>query len=345
MSRHTLLRQASPLADACQQVAILENRGGQASFAKTLAQHGLGLLRANGVQVLQANLGRRCNQTCRHCHVDAGPDRREMMSLATAETCIDVLAWSKIPTFDITGGAPEMNPHFQYLVIEARRLGCTVIDRCNLTILLAPGYEQLASFLADQNVQIVASLPCYLEGNTDAQRGQGVFVRSIEALRRLNSLGFGHPDTGLMLNLVFNPLGPALPPPQAQLEEAYHRELRSRFGIVFNRLLTITNMPISRFLNDLLAAGRLEEYIGKLAAAFNPLTCERLMCRTMISVDWRGYLYDCDFNQMLDLPVLSAARHISEFRDELLADRPIVTGQHCYGCAAGAGSSCQGSIA
>lgn len=344
MAQQTLLRQASPLADACQQVAILENRGNQASFAETLARHGLAPLRADGVRVLQVNLSRLCNQTCRHCHVDAGPDRREMMSFTTVETCLEVLARSKIPTCDITGGAPEMNPRFQSLVTEARRLGCTVIDRCNLTILLAPGYEQLANFLADNTVQIVASLPCYLEGNTDAQRGQGVFIRSIEALRRLNSLGFGHPDSGLILNLVFNPQGPALPPPQAQLEEAYRRELRSRFGIVFNRLFTITNMPISRFLNDLLAAGRLEEYLSKLAAAFNPLTCERLMCRTTISVDWRGYLYDCDFNQMLDLPVLSTARHISEFRDELLTGRPIVTGHHCYGCTAGAGSSCQGAI-
>ena len=345
MTQQTLLRQANPLADACQQVAILENRGNQASFAETLVNHGLSPLRANVVQVLQVNLGRLCNQTCRHCHVDAGPDRREIMAFPTVEACLDVLARSRIPTCDITGGAPEMNPHFQYLVREARRLGCTIIDRCNLTILLAPGYERLANFLAENSVQIVASLPCYLEGNTDAQRGQGVFARSIDALRRLNSLGFGHPETGLILNLVFNPQAPALPPPQAQLEEAYRRELWSRFGIVFNQLFTITNMPISRFLNDLLAAGQLEEYIGKLAAAFNPLTCERLMCRTMISVDWRGYLYDCDFNQMLDLPVSSSARHISEFRDELLSGRPIVTGQHCYGCTAGAGSSCQGAIA
>ena len=344
MAQLTLLRQASPLADARQQVTILETRGGQVPFARSLASHGLGPLRADGIQVLQVNLGRLCNQTCRHCHVDAGPDRRETMSFETVRSCLDVLAQSKIPTLDITGGAPEMNSHFQHLVIEARRLGCKVIDRCNLTILLAPGYEQLATFLADNDVQVVASLPCYLEQNTDAQRGPGVFVRSIEALRRLNSLGFGDPDSGLILDLVFNPQGPVLPPPQAELEEAYRRELRSRFGIVFNRLYTITNMPISRFLNDLLAAGRFEEYMGKLAAAFNPATCERLMCRTMISVDWRGYLYDCDFNQMLDLPLSSATRHISEFRHELLADRPIVTSQHCYGCTAGAGSSCQGAI-
>lgn len=340
----TLLRQSSPLADARQQVAILESRGNELPFAQVLAKHGLRPLRADGIQVLQVNLGRLCNQTCRHCHVDAGPDRREIMSFETVQSCLDVLARSTIPTLDITGGAPEMNSHFQHLVVEARRLGCGIIDRCNLTILLAPGYEHLTRFLADNEVQIVASLPCYLEENTDAQRGQGVFLRSIEALRRLNSVGFGQPETGLILNLVFNPQGPVLPPPQGKLEEAYRGELLSRFGIVFNRLFTITNMPINRFLNDLLADGRFEEYIGKLAAAFNPATCEGLMCRTTLSVDWRGYLYDCDFNQMLELPIASNARHISEFREELLAGRPIVTGQHCFGCTAGAGSSCQGAI-
>jgi radical SAM/Cys-rich protein len=277
--------------------------------------------------------------------VDAGPDRREIMSRNTAQMCLDVLGATSIPTLDITGGAPEMNPHFQYLVTEARRLGRNVIDRCNLTILLAPGYEHLRAFLAENAVQVVASLPCYLEENTDAQRGTGVFVRSIEALRRLNALGYGHPDSGLVLDLVFNPRGPSLPPPQAALEGAYRRELLSRFGIVFNRLYTITNMPISRFLDDLLKGGRLEEYMSKLVAAFNLATCAGLMCRTTISVDWRGYLYDCDFNQMLDLRTsTNAPQHISEFREDLLANRPIVTGQHCYGCTAGAGSSCQGAI-
>lgn len=345
MSQLTLLRQASPLADTGRQAAILEGRGNQVPFAEMLTHYGLGPLRADGIQVLQVNLGRLCNQTCRHCHVDAGPDRREIMSFETVRSCLDVLARSNIPTLDVTGGAPEMNPHFQHLVAEARRMGRHVIDRCNLTILLAPGYEHLTQFLADNDVQIVASLPCYLEENTDAQRGQGVFTRSIEALRRLNSFGYGHPDSGLSLDLVFNPRGPALPPPQATLEEAYRRELLSRFGIVFHRLFTLTNMPINRFLDDLLAAGQFEDYMGTLASAFNPATCERLMCRTMVSVDWRGYLYDCDFNQMLDLPVSTAARHISEFREDMLTSRPIVTGQHCYGCTAGAGSSCQGAIA
>jgi len=345
MAELTLLRQASPLADTRHQRAILEGSGGQASFGGTLAEHGLAPLRAGAIQVLQVNVGRLCNQTCRHCHVDAGPDRREIMSRETARLCLDVLARTEIPTLDITGGAPEMNPHFQHLVCEARRLGRNVIDRCNLTILLAPGYEHLPKFLAENRVQIVASLPCYLEENTDAQRGEGVFVRSIEALRRLNAAGFGQPETGLILDLVFNPRGPSLPPPQAELEAAYRHQLSSRFGIVFNRLYTITNMPISRFLDDLLRTGRFEEYMSKLAGAFNPGTCAGLMCRTTLSVDWRGYLYDCDFNQMLDLTTAAAVpQHISEFREELLANRAIVTGQHCYGCTAGAGSSCQGAI-
>lgn len=345
MPELTLLRQASPLADTRHQRAILEGSGDQASFRGTLAQHGFDPLRAGGIQVLQVNVGRLCNQTCRHCHVDAGPDRREIMSRETVQMCLDVLARTNIPTLDITGGAPEMNPHFQDLVCEARRLGRSVIDRCNLTILLAPGYEHLPTFLAENRVQIVASLPCYLEENTDAQRGEGVFVRSIEALRRLNAAGYGKPETGLILDLVFNPRGPSLPPPQLELEAAYRRELSSRFGIVFNRLFTITNMPISRFLDDLLKTGRFEEYMSKLAGAFNPQTCAGLMCRTMLSVDWRGYLYDCDFNQMLDLTTSSAVpQNISEFSEDLLANRAIVTGQHCYGCTAGAGSSCQGAI-
>ncbi|MBI3863081.1 MAG: arsenosugar biosynthesis radical SAM protein ArsS [Planctomycetia bacterium] len=345
MADLTLLRQGSPLADARQQRAILEGSDGQAPFAQTLAEHGVGSLRANGIQVLQVNLGKVCNQTCRHCHVDAGPDRREVMSFETVEACLDVLARTAIPTLDITGGAPEMNLHFEHLVAATRRLGRSVIDRCNLTILVAPGYDHLPAFLAAHGVRVIASLPCYLERNTDAQRGEGVFERSIEALRRLNSVRYGDPAGGLVVDLVFNPQGPSLPPPQAELEQAYRRELLSRFGIVFNRLYTITNMPISRFLDDLLRAGRFDEYMSKLAAAFNPATCAGLMCRTTLSVDWRGNLYDCDFNQMLDLRTSEGVpQHISEFLESPLAQRPIVTGQHCYACTAGAGSSCQGAI-
>ena len=345
MAELTLLRQSSPLADPLRQRTVLEENGPETPFQETLSRHGLGPLQADGIQVLQVNVGRLCNQTCRHCHVDAGPDRREVMSYDTMQACLEVLGKTRIPTLDVTGGAPELNPHFEHFVSAARRIGRTVIDRSNLTILLAPGYEHLPTFLAENGVQIVASLPCYLEENTDAQRGDGVFARSVEALLRLNSVGFGNPESGLELNLVYNPRGPSLPPPQGALEDAFRRELLSRFGIVFNHLYTITNMPISRFLDDLLRAGRFDEYMDKLVMAFNPSTCAGLMCRTTVSVDWRGYLFDCDFNQMLDLPTAATVpRHISEFREDLLENRFIVTGQHCYGCTAGAGSSCQGTI-
>jgi radical SAM/Cys-rich protein len=246
---------------------------------------------------------------------------------------------------DITGGAPEMNPHFRWFVSAVRKLGRHVIDRCNLTILAAPGYETLPEFLAEQEVEIIASLPCYLEQNTDSQRGEGVFARSIAGLRRLNALGFGQPGSPLILNLVYNPLGPTLPPPQAQLEEAYRQELQSRHGVAFHRLYTITNLPISRFLDDLVRSGRYESYMERLAGAFNPQAVAGVMCRTTLSVDWQGRLYDCDFNQMLDLPVLpSLPPTIFDFDEVQLAARRIVTGRHCYGCTAGSGSSCQGAI-
>ncbi len=238
-----------------------------------------------------------------------------------------------------------MNPHFRFFVAEARKLGCHIIDRCNLTILRAPGHDDLPEFLAAQRVEVVASLPCYLAENTDAQRGDGVFDKSIAALRRLNALGFAQPASGLTLTLVYNPLGPALPPPQPGLEAAYRRELASRYGVTFSRLFTITNMPISRFLDDLVRSGRMEEYMAKLVAAYNPAAAAGLMCRTMLSVAWDGRLYDCDFNQMLELELLPGLpRHIRDFDADALAERRIVTGQHCYGCTAGSGSGCQGAI-
>jgi radical SAM/Cys-rich protein len=348
MPLQTLLRQAKPLADPTQQRAILAPRPGQQVFDQVLVSGGVSPLRATGIEVLQVNVGKVCNQTCRHCHVDAGPERREIMNRKTMEACLRVLAETEIPTLDVTGGAPEMNPHFRWFVGEARQLHRRVIDRCNLTILLAPGHADLATFLAERRVEIVASLPCYLERNTDAQRGDGVFVKSITALRLLNSLGYGRPDSGLTLNLVYNPLGPSLPPQQDELEVDYRRELAERYGIVFNRLFTIANMPISRFLDDLSEAGQLEQYMQQLIAAFNPAAVTGLMCRTMISVGWDGRLYDCDFNQMLEIGIASG-RHamihdldLSAFRS--LATRTISTGQHCFGCTAGAGSSCQGAI-
>jgi radical SAM/Cys-rich protein len=343
----SLLRQASPLSDPCEQRRILSERTATElpAFAEAVRRAGHETLTAVAPQVLQVNVGKLCNQTCRHCHVDAGPDRRESMSREIAELCIDVLRRTDIGTLDITGGAPEMNPNFRYLVEAATGLGRQVIDRCNLTILTAPGFDDLPAFLAEHRVEIVASLPCYLESNTDRQRGDGVFQKSITALRQLNELGYGRDGTGLILSLVYNPVGPTLPPAQEALEEAYRRELRSRYGIEFSRLYTITNLPISRFLDDLLAQGRLDEYLTKLVQAFNPTTVPGLMCRTTVSVDWTGRLYDCDFNQMLDLPVSeSAPRHIRDFDPQQLAGRTIATGRHCFGCTAGAGSSCQGRI-
>lgn len=267
------------------------------------------------------------------------------MTQQVAQAVIDVLRRTQIPTFDITGGAPEMNPSFRWMVREARQLGRHVIDRCNLTILVSNGFEDLPEFLADHQVEIVASLPCYLETNVDAQRGQFVFRRSIEALQRLNRLGYGQADSPLKLTLVFNPLGPKLPPNQLKLEDAYRHELRTRYGIEFSRLFTITNMPINRFLADLQQSGQHESYMQTLVNAFNPETVEGLMCRTTLSVDWQGNLYDCDFNQMLSLPVIgSAPRNIVDFDLDALSTRRIATGPHCFGCTAGAGSSCQGSL-
>jgi radical SAM/Cys-rich protein len=342
----SLLRQGNPLSKAENQVAYLNRFNGKHSFERALAQLGELPLRATGIQVLQVNLGKLCNQTCCHCHVDAGPDRREIMSKETMQACLDVLSKTGIPTLDITGGAPEMAPAFRWLVSNARCLGRHVIDRSNLTILLAPGYRDLPEFLAEHQVEIVASLPCYLEENTDAQRGGGVFNKSITALQQLNKLGYGHAESGLTLTLVHNPIGPFLPPAQAVLEAAYRRELKSRFNIVFNRLYTITNMPISRFLDDLIQQGKYEDYMQTLSAAFNPVSVPGLMCRWTLSVSWEGYLFDCDFNQMLELGVAEGLpQHIRDFDWDCFRQRRIVTGQHCFGCTAGAGSGCQGAIA
>ncbi len=343
----SLLRQHSPLAEPAAQRQILADAGqtGIPDFAATLELAGVAPLTAAGIEVLQVNLGKLCNQTCRHCHVDAGPDRREKMSPETINACLEVLRRHDIGTLDITGGAPEMSPGFRDLVRGAATLGRRIIDRCNLTILVAPGFEDLPEFLAEHRVDIVASLPCYLESNVDKQRGDGVFQRSLHALRRLNQLGYGQPESPLRLTLVYNPVGPSLPPAQQSLEADYRRELRARYGIEFTDLYTITNMPISRFLDDLLIAGRFDEYLHKLVAAFNPATVPGLMCRTTLSVDWTGRLFDCDFNQMLDLPVHpSAPQHIRDFSRNSLTGRPIATGRHCFGCTAGAGSSCGGSL-
>ncbi len=295
--------------------------------------------------VFQINVGKLCNQTCGHCHVDAGPDRREVMSPETAELCLAALARTEIPTVDITGGAPELCPSFRRLVEVARALDRHVIDRCNLTVLLLPSQRDLAEFLAAHRVEIVASLPYYLEEETDAQRGEGIFGKSIEALKRLNDLGYGHNGTGLQLNLVYNPVGAYLPPAQASIEADFKRELARRHGIVFNQLFTITNMPISRFLEFLLRSGNYEHYMEKLINAYNPAAAAGVMCRNTLSVGWDGVMYDCDFNQMLELPVNHGVpRHIRDFDPQRLHQREIVVGQHCFGCTAGAGSSCGGSV-
>lgn len=296
------------------------------------------------LDTVQVNLGYRCNQVCLHCHVNAGPKRTEMMALETVEQVLALLRRARISTLDLTGGAPELNPHFRYLVESARALGLRVIDRCNLTILEEPGYQNLADFLAAQRVEITASLPCYLEDNVDRQRGHGVFATSLRALARLNALGYGRPDSGLILNLVYNPQGPTLPPEQSALEAIYHRELEARYGIVFNRLFALTNMPIQRFGSTLASKGQLEPYLRLLKHAHRAENLEAVMCLYLISIDWRGYVYDCDFNQMLGLPLGGQWRHVTEIDPSTLEGQPIATAGHCYGCTAGCGSSCGGAL-
>ena len=304
-------------------------------------------LRRAAVATLQLNLGYQCNIRCIHCHVDAGPSRTERMERATMELALAVAARRRVTTLDLTGGSPEMNPEFRWLVTEARDAGLHVLDRLNPTIVEEPGYDWVAPFLADARVEVVASLPCYSEANVDEQRGSGVFEASIRALRRLNDLGYGRPETGLVMNLVYNPNGAFLPPPQAALEADYMRFLDERFGIRFNRLFTLANMPIKRFGSWLMSQGKLEDYLGVLRAAHRDENTAQVMCRTLVSVDHRGYLYDCDFNQMLALPQGGGAapRHLRDLLDDPLDGAPIAVAGHCYGCTAGQGSSCGGALA
>lgn len=345
----TLARRGAELAEPKRQLELLDAlevaEPAEADFQSRVAAAGLAPLRATGIEVLQLNVGRLCNQTCLHCHVDAGPDRTETMSAWVATRCLEVLAATDIPTVDITGGAPEMCPEFERLVTGARSLGRHVIDRCNLTILTVPRYRDLPRFFAEQGVEVVASLPHYRKPSTDRQRGDGVFARSIEGLRRLNEVGYGREGSGLRLVLVTNPVGAFLPAGQGSLEQEWKRELSARHGVTFNALYTITNMPISRYLEWLVESGNLGAYMHRLVRAFNPAAAAGLMCRTTLSVSWDGRLFDCDFNQMLDLEVESGApRTIFEFDLERLATRRIVTRRHCFGCTAGAGSSCGGAL-
>ncbi len=300
------------------------------------------------LEILQINLGYVCNQQCLHCHVNAGPKRKESMSSENIGHVLDFIDRSALDKLDLTGGAPELNPHFRYLVEQTRARGVHVMDRCNLSILLQPGHEDLAAFLARQQVEVVASLPCYLKENVDGQRGKGVYEASIKGLKKLNALGYGQAGSGLVLNLVYNPTGAFLPPSQNKLEADYKRELENRFGIQFNALLTLANMPIQRFGSMLISKGGFDEYMNLLKSAHQDDNLQTVMCRSLISIDWQGYVYDCDFNQMLDLPLRSSGKsrqHLRELNHDQLNGLPIVVADHCYGCTAGQGSSCGGALA
>ncbi len=296
------------------------------------------------LETLQVNLGYLCNQTCLHCHVNAGPKRKEIMARETVDQIIIFLKTEKITTLDLTGGAPEMNPHFRELVVAARSLNIHVIDRCNLTILQEPGYENMIEFLVKNKVEIAASLPCYLKDNVDQQRGSGVFNDSIKSLQELNQIGYGQKNSGLILNLVYNPQGAELPPSQTDLEPAYKQHLKDEYDLVFNNLFTITNMPIQRFGSTLVSKGQFETYMQLLRDNYKPENLDTVMCRTILSVDWQGYVYDCDFNQMLAITMPEGKQHISELNAAKLNKQPIAVLDHCYGCTAGQGSSCGGSL-
>jgi len=316
------------------------------AFVEKLKLSGHGLKR-RAVEVLQVNLGRYCNLACVHCHVEAGPTRKEMMSRENVDAVLRFLAASRIPTLDITGGAPELHQDFAYLVAAARRLGRHVMDRCNLTVIFEPGMECLPEFFKLHGVELVCSLPCYSQENVDKQRGRGTFDASIRALQRLNAIGYGHADGDLILNLVYNPVGPHLPPPQDKLEEVYRTNLRKQCGVVFNRLFCLSNMPITRYASHLKLRGEYEPYMELLESSFNPGTVDQVMCRNLISVGWEGGIYDCDFNQMLDLPIVDGAGkplHITSLTLAQLSNPAITVGDHCYACTAGSGSSCGGTL-
>ncbi len=311
-----------------------------------LEQTDFPLLKRGELETLQVNLGYLCNQSCLHCHVNAGPTRKEIMQDESIEDVLRFLHDNKIKKLDLTGGAPELNPHFRYLVSQAHAMGVHIIDRCNLTVLHEQGQEDTADFLAQHKVEVVASLPCYLEENVDGQRGDGVFQTSIAAIKLLNLSGYGVEGSGLELNLMYNPVGAHLPPPQCQLEQDYKRELKNRYDIVFNNLYTLTNMPIKRFGSTLISKGEFDNYMDLLKGAYKTANLETVMCRTLISVDWQGYVYDCDFNQMLDLPLIEKGKkmHLNDVTNRNLINRDIIIADHCYGCTAGQGSSCGGAL-
>ncbi len=346
----SLKAQHNILADAHEQLAIIEH--GQTGefalvpFQEKLEQSGLYPLKPAQIEILQVNIGKMCNQTCRHCHVDAGPDRKEIMTREIMQQCLDVLRNNEqLKTVDITGGAPEMNTDFRWFAEEISTLNRHIIVRCNLTIILAnKKYNDLPQFYKKHNVEVVCSLPFYTQDRTNRQRGNGVFEDSIKALQMLNKAGYGKVGSGLMLNLVYNPAGAFLPSAQLSLEKEFKQALKQQFEIEFNNLYVITNMPINRYLDYLLTSGNYERYMEKLVDAYNPLAAANVMCRNTISIGWDGYLYDCDFNQMLELKVSCQSKHITDFNNADLLNREIVIGQHCYGCTAGSGSSCGGAV-
>ena len=334
------------LADAGHQVDILAHDKDLPLFIHKVQALGMAPLKPVAMNIFQVNIGKMCNQVCRHCHVDAGPDRKEIMTRETMLLCLDVLAKnSGFTTVDITGGAPELNPDFRWFVQELKKLNKHVIVRCNLTIILAnKRFHDLPLFFKEHEVEVVSSLPFYTKDRTDRQRGDGVFEDSIKALQMLNAVGYAQEGSGLVLNLVYNPAGAFLPPSQTALEKEYKEELLRLYGIDFNNLYVITNMPISRYLDYLLVSNNYEKYMQKLITAFNPAAAQSVMCRNTLSVSWDGYLYDCDFNQMLDMKLNCSSRHLNQFNMDAISDRNIVLNQHCYGCTAGAGSSCGGAV-
>jgi radical SAM/Cys-rich protein len=341
----SLSARGAALSDTLIQLDVLNGRKTLKSFPSFSEK--LGSLKPTSIDIFQINIGKLCNQTCLHCHVDAGPDKKvENMSLETLEKCFHIVKKHNIKTVDITGGAPEMNPHFRWFVEQCTSIGVKVMDRCNLTIIESnPKYYDLPHFFAENKVHVVSSLPYFTKLRTDSQRGDGVFEDSIKALKRLNEIGYGKKDTGLQLDLVYNPSGAFLPGDQMSLEAEFKRQMKSRYDIDFNNLFVITNLPISRFLDYLVESGNYENYMEELVNAYNPSTTEGIMCRYTLSVSWDGYIYDCDFNQMLDLKVNGGSKHIDHFDIDQLMHRDIVFNQHCYGCTAGAGSSCGGTIA
>ncbi|MCP4457836.1 MAG: radical SAM/Cys-rich domain protein [Cytophagales bacterium] len=346
MSFATLKRQERRLGSPEGQMVVLDDSDSIClpSFSSKLEAIGLYPLLPMRIDTLQINVGKMCNQVCKHCHVDAGPDRKEIMTRETMQLCLDAIQESSIETIDLTGGAPEMNPDFRWFVEELSQLGKEIIVRCNLTIILAnPKYSDLPAFYKKHNIHVVSSLPYFSAKRTDAQRGDGVFEKSIKALEILNTIGYGKQGTNLKLDLVYNPSGAFLPGNQADLELEFKKKLKDGYSIEFDNLLALTNLPVSRYLEYLINSGNYEEYMSELVSAFNLSAAASVMCRNMISVGWNGYLYDCDFNQMLELKV-QGANHISEFDLNQLANREIVLNQHCFGCTAGTGSSCGGSL-